>query len=310
MMPKVRIVRKSDKPVPTGTMGGPPLAGVLSGALLISFSGVWVAIADVSATSSAFYRVFFGFLFLLAATLFHRERLVPLAGLLLPAACCGLIFALDLFFWHKSILYIGPGLATILGNFQVFLIAACGFLFFGEKLKIRFLISLPIAITGLLLVVGVNWNLLTTDYRAGIVYGLLTALCYTIFILLLRNIQGKYPTGSHYSAMMLISLFTALFLALALLISQEPFTIPNARSAFSLVALGLFSQAIGWGLIANSMPHIRPSLTGLVLLLQPSLSFIWDVLFFARPTNGLNWFGTILTLWAIYLGLTGSTKEN
>jgi drug/metabolite transporter (DMT)-like permease len=60
------------------------------------------------------------------------------------------------------------------------------------------------------------------------------------------------------------------------------------------------------------MPKIRTSLTGFILLLQPALSFIWDVLFFSRPTNLINWLGVIITLVAIYMGVTGNikTKQN
>ena len=90
-----------------------------------------------------------------------------------------------------------------------------------------------------------------------------------------------------------------------MLAENASFAIPNLKSLFSLVALGLFSQTIGWLIIANAMPKIPASITALVLLLQPALSFVWDILFFARPTTALNVLGVGITLGAIYLGLTG-----
>jgi drug/metabolite transporter (DMT)-like permease len=89
----------------------------------------------------------------------------------------------------------------------------------------------------------------------------------------------------------------------------DSFTIPNSKSLLALLGLGLFSQTIGWVLIANAMPKIRASFTGLILLLQPALAFIWDVLIFNRPTDILNWTGVILTLAAIYMGLTGKARK-
>lgn len=286
-----------------------PVATVLIGAFMISFSAVWVALAEVPATTSAFYRVFFGSLFLFGAALSTGELKKFHHLPILSYALCGLAFALDLFFWHASILAIGPGLATILGNFQVFLMAACGFFFFGEKLKIRFLISLPLAITGLLLVVGFNWNSLPANYRSGIVFGLLTALCYTIFLLLLRRIQAAKGVDIRFTPLMLVSLSSAGFLGMLLAFSGGSFVIPTVKSGLALGSLGLFSQAVGWILIASAMPKIRASLTGLVLLLQPSLSFLWDVLLFSRPTTALHWLGVSITLAAIYLGLTGSARK-
>ena len=277
---------------------------VLSGAFIISFSAVWVALTDVPSTASAFYRVFFGAIFLLVAALatgeFRHYRNLPVTAY----AGCGLAFALDLYFWHNSIRFIGPGLATILGNFQVFLMALCGVLFFKERLTFRFIASLPLAIFGLGLVVGVRWSLLSPDYRAGIFYGLLTALCYTVFLLLLRNIQATRHQSATFSPLMFISMFSSFFLACGLLIQGQSFAIPTFGDGAALLALGLGSQAVGWILIATAMPQIRASFTGLVLLLQPSLSFLWDVLFFDRPTSLTNWLGVAVTLFAIYLGLT------
>ena len=279
---------------------------VLSGAFLISFSGVWVKFADVPPTVSAFYRVLFGFFFLLIACLWRRDYMRPTAGQLLLMIFCGLLFALDLYCWHASIQFIGPGLATILGNFQVFILAACGILLFGERLRARFLVSIPMALTGLFLVVGINWATLPADYKSGVYLGLATAACYSGFLLTLRRIQADGREYSFFFALMLISLSCSIFLGGHMLAAGDSFAIPDARSLFSLVSLGLFSQTIGWALIANAMPKIRASLTGLILLLQPSLAFVWDVLIFRRPTDLLNWTGIIITLAAIYLGLTGS----
>ena len=285
-----------------------PILEVLSGAFMISFSAVWVILADVPPLTSAFYRVLFGFLFLFAAALISGELRRTQFREIPPYAACSLAFALDLYFWHTSILYIGPGLATILGNFQVFLMALCGVLFFKEKLTLHFVLSLPLAILGLMMIVGLNYDALSSDYRTGILFGLLTALSYTVFLLLLRQIQSTKNTGLRFSPLMYISLFSALFLGLMVRASGSSFAIPTVSGTLSLVALGLFSQAIGWILIATAMPKIRASLTGLILLLQPSLSFLWDVLFFSRPTTMLQWFGVATTLVAIYLGLTGSRR--
>jgi drug/metabolite transporter (DMT)-like permease len=279
---------------------------VLSGAFLISFSGIWVKLAHVPPTASAFYRVLFGFFFLLIACLWRRDFMKADSGQLALMVFCGLLFALDLYCWHASIQFIGPGLATILGNFQVFILAVCGIFLFGERIRPRFLVSIPMALIGLFLVVGINWATLPADYKSGIYLGLATAACYSGFLLTLRKIQTDGRRYSFFFALMLISFSCSVFLGGHMLATGESFSIPDVQSLLSLISLGLFSQTIGWALIANAMPKIRASFTGLILLLQPSLAFVWDVLLFRRPTDLLNWTGIIITLAAIYLGLTGS----
>jgi len=284
-----------------------PIFQVLCGAFLISFSGIFVKLADVSPTASGFYRVFFGAVFLLCATLWYENFKKRSSAELLFIIFCGFVFALDLFFWHESIMYIGPGLATLLGNFQVFLLAATGILFFKEKGRPRFFAALPLAVLGLFLIVGVNWNDLGSGYKTGIYLGLLTAVCYTAFLLSLRKIQAE-EGHSQFSSLLIVSLSCAFFLGVKMLYTNDSFAIPDTKSLLSLLGLGLFSQTIGWVLIANAMPKIRASFTGLILLLQPSLAFIWDVILFNRATSTTNWIGVLITLAAIYMGLTGKTK--
>jgi len=280
---------------------------ILAGAFMISFSAIFVRLADVPPTSSGFYRVFFGFIFLFIIAVLKKHLIKPSLAQILFIAFCGLAFALDLFFWHESILFVGPGLATLLGNFQVFLLAATAIVFLGEKARPRFLASLPLAVFGLFLIVGLDWQRHSNTYKIGIYFGLLTAVCYTVYLLSLRKIQSDRSSFSVFS-LMLVSFFCALFLGLKMSISGDTFLIPNLKSLLALLGLGLFSQTFGWLLISNALPKIPTSLAGLVLLLQPSLSFVWDVLFFDRPTSLVNWLGVSITLAAIYMGLTGKTQ--
>ncbi len=281
-----------------------PIFHVLCGAFLISFSGVFVKLAHVSPTASGFYRVGFGAVFLFLGVMIKREFNVPGFKQLMLIAFCGLTFALDLFFWHQSIFYIGPGLATLIGNFQVFLLAAVGIIFLGESAKLRLLIAIPLAISGIYFIVGGDWESLTVQYKTGIFFGLLTAFCYTIFLFTLRKIQQERGQ-SFFLLLMLVSLATAVYLGLKMIYTGDSFTIPDQQSLLALLGLGLSSQTVGWILIATAMPKIPVSLTGLALLLQPTLSFIWDVLIFHRPTDLTNWLGVVVTLIAIYMGVTG-----
>jgi drug/metabolite transporter (DMT)-like permease len=285
------------------------LRQILAGAFCISFSAVWVKLARVDPVASAFYRVFFGFVFLLIICGVRRE-LHPLNRRhLLWGGCCGALFALDLACWHASIRLIGPGLATILGNFQVFLLTAFGMLFLGERLRLAFFLAVPVAVVGLALLVGGPWHALGAAYQWGIVLGLLTAVWYSGFLLILRKVQVESTNVSFFFNLMLISGSTALFLGIFMTFAGISFVIPDRISWGALIALGLLSQTVGWVLIAGGMPGLRASLTGLVLLFQPLLAFCWDVLLFARPTTTANWMGVAITLLALYLGMRAGEDE-
>src|SRR4051794_26385805 len=103
------------------------LLEMIAGAMAISTTSLFVEVAHVGPTVSAFYRMAFGGLMLLIGLValgqWKRVRFSEIAWLMIP----GVAFAADLMLWHRSILYVGPGLATLLGNFQVFLMALAGF---------------------------------------------------------------------------------------------------------------------------------------------------------------------------------------
>jgi drug/metabolite transporter (DMT)-like permease len=277
---------------------------LIIGAVLISFSGVWVKVAHVAPNVSAFYRVFIGGFALLAAALYRREFCWIGSRHLLLCLLCGFFFALDLWLYHYSIQYIGPGLGTILPNFQVFILAAVGILFLKEPVRPIYLISLPLAFVGLFMIVGINWSHLEPSYRIGVYYGLAAAVCYAGFLLSLRRLQASQMGASFFYVLMMVSLTTAVFLGAEVIHKQNSFRIPDAQSLLALAALGLLSHSLGWLLITNALPKIRASFSGLILLLQPSLAFVWDVLFFQRPTTPLNWLGVAIALVAIYLGMS------
>lgn len=279
------------------------LPAMLIGAVLISFSGVWVKIAHVTPEVSAFYRVFFGGMVLLAAALYRREIKRPQLRHLALNLLCGILFAVDLWLYHYSIQYIGPGLATILPNFQVFILAGFGVLFLKEPLRPVYLLSLPLAFIGLFMIVGINGSFMEPSYRIGVYYGLTAAVVYAVFILSLRKLQADQKGASFFYVLMGVSFTAAIFLAAQVVHHHDSFQIPDLQTFFSLAALGLFSQSLGWILITNTLPAIRASLSGLILLLQPALAFVWDVVFFQRPTTAMNWLGVLIALAAIYLGM-------
>jgi drug/metabolite transporter (DMT)-like permease len=285
------------------------LLGLVAGAILISFSGVWVKISHVTPTVSAFYRVFFGGVILLVMALVRREVKWQGRQNALLILVCSLFFALDLLFYHYSIHLVGPGLGTILPNFQVFILTAVGVIILKEKLRLSFLAAVPLAVTGLFLIVGIQWHGLSESYRLGVVFGLTAALCYTAFLLFLRKLQSDQIGKSRFYVLMIVSLITALFLAAEVCRTGASFQIPDIQSLAALLALGGLSQVVGWLLITNALPGIRASLSGLILLLQPALAFVWDVLLFQRPTTLVNWLGVVLALAAIYLGTVNTSKQ-
>jgi drug/metabolite transporter (DMT)-like permease len=302
-------------PPPASSFASPPgrhsaagLVQVAAGAVMISFAAVWVRLADVGPTAAGVYRMLVGGLVLLPLALVRRERLWAGWSAAGYVGAAGVCFTLDLVFWHKSILLVGPGLATILANFQVFLLATFGFIVLRERLHWRFALAVPAALLGLFLLVGVNWRTLPGDYRAGVVFGLLTALSYGTYLLVLRASQARPSRLEPLPNLMAICWITTLMLVATAAAEGESLRIPSPATGGILLLYGVTAQVLGWLLISHGIAHVEAGRAGLMLLLQPSLAFVWDVLFFHRPTAALDVAGALLALGAIYLGTARSRR--
>jgi drug/metabolite transporter (DMT)-like permease len=279
------------------------LLQMFAGAALISTTSIFVKLANVGPTMSAFYRMAFGggmlLIGLIALGQWRRLRPADVVWLIVP----GVAFAVDLMLWHRSILYVGPGLATLLGNFQVFLMALAGFLFYREKLGWMFLSGVALAFVGLYLLVGLDWSHVGEQYRLGVILGIVTGIAYAAYMLATRHAQrGGHVKLAPAQLLCVSSLLSALVLAIAAAFEGESFILPTTQAWVSLLGLGLFGQVFGWVLLTRAMPQLPASLIGLLLLLQPALSFVFDVILFARPTHLSDWIGLVLSLIGIFIG--------
>jgi drug/metabolite transporter (DMT)-like permease len=218
------------------------------------------------------------------------------------AVLAGLFFALDLGLWHRSVLYVGPGLGTILANFQVFAMALAGVLWFRERPGWRLALGIPLALAGLWLLVGAQWGELGPRFHLGVGLGLLTACAYSGYLLSLRWAVRRREGLAPEANLALVSLACAAILLPAVLRSGESLAAPTLADWGWLLIYGVVCHALGWVLISRGLMSLPASRAGLVLLLQPTLAFVWDLLFFARPTTWLEAGGAALAVIAIYLG--------
>lgn len=278
---------------------------MLLGAALLSTSAVFVKWVEIGPTASAFWRMALGALFLLPVLLSPRLRgarrpSVRLLALLAVAAAC---FALDLWLWHRSILYVGVGLSTLLANFQVFALAAYGAFVLAEHTGWRLWSGLLLALAGLWLLLGPDWQSFDAAYRTGIALGLGTALAYAGYLITFRTAQRDRAGFANEAALWWVCVLTALLL-LPLALGEGSFLPVGVSDWSALAAYALIAQVLGWLLIGRAMPQLPASIVGLCLLLQPLLAYVWDALLFGTVLGWLEMIGLGLSLLGIFLGLT------
>jgi drug/metabolite transporter (DMT)-like permease len=279
------------------------LLRVLAGAVLISFAAVFVSLSGVAPAPAAFYRLVIGAVALMGFAVLRRERLRLEPRFVIYVLLAGLAFAADLVIWHLSIYRVGPGIATLLPNFQVVLMTLAGWLIWRERLTPRIAVAIGVAVVGLVLLLMAAPQAGHGRFMAGIGYGLGAAVAYTAYLLFLRLAGSSTSRKAPAFFIGSVSVVAAVGAGLWIVLRGESFVVPFGMAWVWLAFYGLGCQALGWLLISTGLPRVPAALAGLLLLLQPTLTFAWDHLIFGRRFTLLELAGAALALIGLYLGL-------
>ncbi len=288
-----------------------PTAKVFLGATCIGFAAIFVKLVALGPTPIGFYRCGLAafFLFVYSAVKTPKAWLAighwPLT-LWVRLFGAGFFFALDLFVWHRSVLFAGAGVGTILASTQVFYVALAGVFFLGEKPTLRLGLAVGLAFLGVLLLVGHRLGGPASGsslYALGVAFGVFTGLVYAIYLLTLRSadrLAAKIPPELFLGV---VSAITAAFLFIASLI-EGSLRLPNLDEWVTMVALALVAQVTGWMLITQNLKKVDISLAGILLMAQPLVSTFLGAILFGERMGATQAFGAGLTLAGIYLGTT------
>jgi drug/metabolite transporter (DMT)-like permease len=278
-------------PAPLAALVARPRAMAVAGALTIAFSAILVKQSGVSPSTAAIFRCAYAVPVLGALAWREDRRLGPRARRdRVLAAVAGLFFAADLIFWHHAIEDVGAGLSTVLGNLQVAFVPLAAWLVLGERPGARVLATLPLVLSGVLLISGaLERGAYGDDPAQGVIFGVATGLTYAAFILVLRAGGGdlRRPAGPLFDA----TWVAAIAAVAAGVVVGDADLVPSWPAHAWLVILALSSQVLGWLLISASLPRLPAALTSLLLTIQPVCSVMLGAALFGEAPSALQLVG-------------------
>ncbi len=282
-------------------MSGRPVPAALAGAVAIAFSAILYRLADVSPSTGAFFRCAYAVPpLLLLAWLEDRSLGRRPWRTRMWAWLAGAFLALDLIVWHRAIEYVGAGLATVLGNTQVLLVGFAAWFLFRERPSNRALAAIPVAMVGVVLISGVlEEDAYGDDPELGVLFGLMTGLAYTGFLLALRH--GASDLRRVAGPLSDASLACALFTIPAGLALGELDFLPPLSAHLWLLVLALSSQVFGWLLITLSLPRLPAVVTSVLLTLQPVCSVLFAAVLLDEDPSALQLAGVAAILGGLLL---------
>ena len=280
----------------------PALAALLTGATCIALSPIFVRIADVGPSASAFWRVALAAPLLWPlARLGARCRAPRAAWPLLFAA--GFAFAGDLAFWHWSIRFTSVANSTLLANLASLFVTAAMWLFWRERPSGTFLVGLAAALAGVALLLRTSIAFSVTAVW-GDALGVITAIFYAGYILAVKELRDR--GARTLELMAFTTTVTALLLLPVALVSDEAFLPQSARGWLTLIALAWISHCAGQGLIAYSLAHLPAAFSSVSLLFQPVMAGLFGWLILGEALAPLQIAGGAIVLAGIYAARRGA----
>jgi drug/metabolite transporter (DMT)-like permease len=284
-----------------------PTAAATLGALGIAFSGILYRVSHVSPSTGAFYRCAFAVPFLLAAGALedrrlgrrtHRERLL--------AAAAGLFFVADLELWHHAVESVGAGLGTVLGNTQVVLVALTAWLLLGERPSRNTLAAIPVVFAGVVLISGVvGGQAYGSQPGLGVVYGVLTGIAYTGFLLTLRHGSGRGHAAGPLADATLVC--TLVLIPVGYVVGDLDWW-PGWAATGWLLLLALSAQVVGWLLISFSLPRLPAAVSSVLLTAQPVATVVLAMVLLSESPSSAQLFGAATILVGLVVVASGRER--
>ena len=273
----------------------PRLAAVV-GATFIAFSGIFFRFSGQSPSTATVFRCLLALPFMVLLVVREDRELGPRSrrqrGL---AVAAGLCFAADLISWQHAVLLVGAGLATVVANFQVVVVAALSWALFGERPDRRLGAGIPLVLGGAILISGVlDSGAYGADPRLGVAFGLIAAVAYSGYLLLIRqgNRDGRRTWGSLFDA----SATAGIAALLAGVVIGDLDLTPGPAALGWLLLVAFTSQVAGYGLINLSLPRLPAAVTSVLLLAQPVITVVAAAILLGERPSPLQLLGVAALL--------------
>jgi len=285
-------------------MRGSGLFALLVGATCIALSPIWVRVADVGPTVSAFWRVALAVpllwvVFLSVSRKPSNEK--PDPWLLLAA---GFAFAGDLAFWHWSIQFTSVANSTLLANLASIFVTLAAWVLWRQRPTATFLAGLVAALAGVALLVRASLGF-SPRALLGDALGVVTAMFYAWYLLSVKGIRDRGIATLQLMAV--TTTITAVILFPVALVSGEALLPASAMGWLKLLGLAWVSHSAGQGLIAYALAHLPAAFSAVGLLFQPVMAALFAWLLLAEPLVPIQIAGGLVVLVGIYLAHRGSS---
>lgn len=250
-----------------------PKLSLIIGIICISFSPIFVKLADAAPIVCGLYRMTFAWICLMPYCLYKGNLKIARKDLVL-ALIGGIVFGSDIAVWNMSIKITNVTVSTIVANLAPAWVGLLTYWVFKRKSGPLFWIGTCVAITGMIILVGVV-NILHLQFNIGIVFAIASSIFYAIYILITKQILQRISTLTFMFYNMLAAIIFMLIICLA---KHDELFHYSQTTWLYLAATGILCQLIGWITINYAIMHLQSTKVSISLLSQTVVTGLLSVL--------------------------------
>ena len=272
------------------SLPGPLL--IFFGALSLSFGGLIVkSFEGATLWQILFWRsLFFSLTVLTFLIITYKSKVLKsfynsglpgfVGGLILSIGFCGYVFAM----YNTTVAN-----TNFIISLQILFLAIFGFFFLKEKINFATLISIILAMSGVLLMVG---NSLSPGELSGNLAAFTMPITFAILIMIVR----KFPSVDMVPAQFVAGVSSCL---IGLLLSQTIMISPH--DIFLGFLAGFFQIGFGFIFITIGARTTPSAMVGIIMLSESVLGPIWAFLFVSERPSLYGLIGGAIILFAVLL---------
>ena len=277
---------------------------IFLGALSLSFGGLIVkSFEGATLWQILFWRSLFFSLTIMAYLIISYKKDTPkvfyesglpgfIGGIVLSFGFCGYVFAM----YNTTVAN-----TNFIISLQILFLAIFGYFFLKEKINSITLISIVLAMTGVLVMVG---NSLTPGELSGNLAAFTMPITFAVLIMIVR----KFPTVDMVPAQFIAGLSSCL---IGFLLSTKVMISPN--DIFLGFLAGFFQVGFGFIFITIGARTTPSAMVGIIMLSESVLGPIWAFLFVSERPSIFALIGGAIILSAVLLqfySLLNKNKKN
>jgi drug/metabolite transporter (DMT)-like permease len=269
-----------------------------AGIITVSFSAIFVRWAGAPGTVTSFYRMAIA-ASVLAWPFYRKVRSredLPRLGLR-TAVVGGLFFAGDLALWSTGVVLSGATNPTLLANTAPVWVGLGALIFFRERLSAKFWLGLALAMSGAVLILGLD-ALSAATLGLGTFLGLMAAIFYGGYFLITQ--RGRESLDSLTYTWLTTASASVALLVLNVVLGHSLTGYP-VFSWLNFLALGIVAQVLGWLAINYTQGYLPASVVAPTMLAQPVATAVLAVLLLGERLSLWQTLGGITVLTGVYI---------